>query len=497
MSALILYDTTGQWGYLGELYGIMAANLVSRFGGWTAKPVAQYTAGQVNQFTATIYIGSTYDEPIPTAFLDDVLTATKPVIWIADNIWQLTARLSTDSFVFRNKYGWVWAGFDTSPVATVNYKGQALSRYADNAAGIMNYSLLPQGNGAPTVLATAVRRSDNSTFPWALRSASSPASNLTYIGENPLVYITEGDRYLAFCDLLFDALAPATPTQHRGLVRLEDISPVSDPSDITTKVDYLFSKGVPFGMTLSPLYKDPLGFYNNGVAQTVRLRNAPDVIAALKYAQSKGGVIVEHGWTHQYSNIHNAYDGVSGDDFEFFRVTENADHTWNFVGPLPESTSTAWATGRITSSGNEFQAAGLPIPTIWTFPHYFGGPFDYKAATAKFGARYERCLYYKGLLSGGPIDSTRYAGQYVPFVVRDVYGSKVLPDNLGGIEPDAFFQFPPRLPQQVIDDARRNLVVRDGFASFFCFHGNDISLLKTTVEGIMSLGYTFVSPGSL
>src|SRR5437870_1700614 len=92
MSTLVLYDTTQQWGWLGELYGIMVANLVSHFDAWTANPVVSYTAGQINQYTAMIYIGSTYDEPIPTAFLDDVLATTKPVIWVYDNIWQLTAR---------------------------------------------------------------------------------------------------------------------------------------------------------------------------------------------------------------------------------------------------------------------------------------------------------------------------------------------------------------------------------------------------------------------
>jgi len=53
---------------------------------------ASYKTGQLKQYTAAIYIGSTYDEPLPTAFLDDVYGATTPVIWAYDNIWQLTAR---------------------------------------------------------------------------------------------------------------------------------------------------------------------------------------------------------------------------------------------------------------------------------------------------------------------------------------------------------------------------------------------------------------------
>ena len=199
----------------------MSANLASHFGSWTAMPVASYQTGQLKQYTAAVYVGSTYDEPLPTAFLDDVYGTTTPVIWAYDNIWQLTARYPA----FSSVYGWNWSGFDSSSVAEVDYPlppssraTQKLKRYAANAAGIMNYASLSAG---VTVLANCVR-SDGSTFPWAVRSTGPNGGSLTYIGENPLVYTTEGDRYLAYCDLLFDALAPSTPTQHRAFLRLED-----------------------------------------------------------------------------------------------------------------------------------------------------------------------------------------------------------------------------------------------------------------------------------
>jgi uncharacterized protein YdaL len=477
-STLVLYDTTGEWGFLGELYAMMAANLASHFGSWTTMPVVSYTAGTLNAYSAVVYIGSTYDEPLPTALLDDVLSTTTPVIWIYDNIWQLTARNPN----FALSYGWTWSGFDLSTVAQVTYKNQSLSRYSANAGGIMNYAL---GNGV-TVLANAVR-SDNTSFPWAVRSR-----NLTYIGEIPFAYIAEGDRYLIFCDLLFDALAPSTPTQHRGLLRIEDINPTNDPAELTAIADYLSSRGVPFGFGVSPLYKNPLG----SPAETIRLVDAPDVVNALKYMQSKGGVLVDHGYTHQYSNVINPYSGETGDDFEFYRVTENADHTLNYQGPVAED-SFNWATGRINSATSEFTAAGLAQSTIWEFPHYFGSVPDYQAVASTFQARWERSLYFRGFLSGGAIDYTRYVGQQFPYVCRDIYGTKVLPENLGCVEPEPFFQFPTHLPDQIIADAQRNLAVRDGFASFFFHPFWDINYLKTCVEGIQSLGYTFVSPSSL
>ena len=67
-----------------------AGNLASHFGTVTAEPVVDYVQGQVNDYTATIYLGSTYNEPLPSSFLNDVLSTTHPVIWAGDNVWQLS-----------------------------------------------------------------------------------------------------------------------------------------------------------------------------------------------------------------------------------------------------------------------------------------------------------------------------------------------------------------------------------------------------------------------
>lgn len=481
--ALILYDSTGPYAWLGELYGIMVANLASHFGTWTAQPVVAYQAGQMNQYTAVIYIGSTYGEPIPTAFLNDIAGTAVPVIWVYDNIWQLAANTSS----FESKYGWNWWEFDTSTVAEVDYKGQRLSRYAPNGAGIMKYSAV---NANVTVLANAVR-SDGSTFPWALRSG-----NLLYIGENPLVYIAEGDRYLIFCDLLFDVLAPNTPTRHRALVRLEDIDPTYDPKQLKTIADYLHKQKIPYAFQVIPYYTDPLGYYNNGVPMQLALKDSPDLVKVLDDMQKQGGVMIAHGYTHQYSNVRNPYTGTTGDDCEFFRLSLNSDMTVTYLGPVTDD-SPQWAAGRISSSFQQIAAAKLPPPRVWSFPSYLGSATDIRVVAQTFSARAERSLYYVGLLSGSSIDATRYVGQYFPYVVRDVYNSVVLPDNLGGIQAQPFFSTPARLPAQIIADARRSLVVRDGFASFFYDPIDNISYLTDTIQGLQNLGYTFVDPESL
>jgi uncharacterized protein YdaL len=489
-STLVLYDTTGEWGWLGELYAIMSANLASHFGSWTAMPVVSYKTGQLKQYTAAIYIGSTYGEPIPNAFLDDVFATTTPVIWAYDNIWQLTARYPS----FSSVYGWNWSGFDTSSVATVEYPlppsttaTQQLVRYAANAAGIMNYASIASN---VTVLANCVR-SDGSTFPWALTSTGPNGGSLTYIGENPLVYISEGDRYLAFCDLLFDALAPTTATQHRALVRLEDIDPTFNTSTLETVAAWLKSQNVPFGFQIIPYYLDPLNA--NGLGTKITLQSKSAMVNAIKYLESMGGVMMCHGYTHQYDAVVNPYTGATGDDCEFYRITMNSDNSLNFVGPVTED-SLAWAQGRFSSAQTLYKNAGFAMPPFITFPSYAASAVDYLAANGFFTVASERRLYPTGLLSGQAYNYAQIAGQYMPYSVKDVYGMKVLADTLGGIEPEPYYSYPARLPAQIIADAQRNLVVRDGWASFFYHTYDSITYLQQTVTGIKSLGYTFVSP---
>jgi uncharacterized protein YdaL len=478
---LVVYDHTGPYAWLGEDYGISAVNLVSHFGAWTAHPIGSYKAGELAGYTAVIYVGSTYDEPIPVPFLDDVLAATKPVIWMYDNIWQLTARQAD----FSAKHGFTWKGFDFSASTTVNYKGTALTRDPLNApSGLMDYVITDPTK--VTTVASAVRP-DGTTFPWAVKSGT-----LTYIGEIPFSYVTGDDRYLVFSDMLFDALAPTTASRHRAAVRIEDVGPDADPAELTAVADYLFSKKIPFTVAIYSRYRDPKGVYNNGVAEDYTLRTRPLVVTALKYMQTKGGTLLMHGYTHQLNALNNPYDGVSANDFEFYTAHIDTANNVIYDGPVTGDT-TAWATGRITSSKADWLLAGLTTPTIFEPPHYAASAVDYKVFQSVYGTRYDRGLYFPGNLTGGVADATKLMGQYFPYAVRDVYGSAVIPENLGNIEPEPFNNHPARLPADLIGTAKSNLAVRDGSASFFYHPYLGTAYLQQTVEGIQALGYTFVS----
>jgi uncharacterized protein YdaL len=481
---LILYDTGGPYGVWGELYAIAAGNLVSRFGSWTAKPATTYDCGELAAYDATVYLGATYDEPLPTCLLDDVLGTSRPVIWVFYNIWQLSKRVGYNAFT--GKYGWIGTTLDLSAVSVVEYKGRLLDRHADNRSGILGSRITAPRKA--TVLAVG-RREQGGTLPWAIRSG-----HITYVADMPFRYTSEGDRYLAFADLLFDALAPGTPERHRMLLRLEDISPASSPARLREIADYLWEARVPFGFGLVAEFRDPSGALRG--PSSIRLDERPELVAAIHYMVERGGVPVMHGYTHQWDGGKNPYTRASGDDTEFFRMRENRDKTIVYDGPLPED-SLAWAADRIERAREGFARAGLRAPTIFEFPHYAASANAYRAVAGTFTTRWERALYFPGLLRGGEPDHRWMLGQFFPYVVRDVYGSRVLPENLGNVGPEPFHIFPSRLPADIIAAARKHLVVRDGVAGFYFHPFLELDYLKKTVEGVRALGYTFVSPDAL
>ncbi|MGA5305367.1 DUF2334 domain-containing protein [Nucisporomicrobium flavum] len=483
---LVLYDTTGDYGWMGEVYATQTANLASHFGSWTAAPVASYKANDLSAYTAVVYLGSTYDEPLPAAFLDDVAATTKPVTWVFDNIWQLVSRDAT----FAATHGFTSGAFDFSDVAQVDYKGTKLTRDTVNRSGIMNLSIT---DGAKVrTLASAVRP-DGTSFPWAVQSG-----NLTYVGEMPFAYVTHDDRYLAFADLLFDSLGDTgvSRERHRALARIEDVGPDSDPDELRAIADYLYAQKVPFSVAVYPRYRDPKGVQNNGKAQDYTLLQRPKVVSALRYMQQRGGTLLMHGYTHQYGSAPNPYDGVSANDFEFYAAHVDANDSVIYDGPVAGD-SAAFAASRIASSGLTFALAGLGVPTTFEFPHYAGSAVDYQTVNSVMGKRYDRGLYFPGVLGGGKIDYSRQFGQFFPYAVRDVYGSVVIPENIGNVEPLPFNNHPARLPADLIASAQRNLVVRDGVASFFYHPYLGTDHLKQLVPGIKALGYTFVSGDSM
>lgn len=482
LPALVLYDDPARFP-ASDLNALQTAHLTSHFGSWVAAPVAGYRRGDLLRHAGVVYVGTDPNGSPPDAFLDDVLDGARPVIWILGNVGRLAARAPG----FAQRFGFDAGPAEASGPVAVAYKGRRLARDARDTSPVRGATIADAARAQ--VLASGVR-SDGSSFPWAVRSGA-----LTYLAEVPFSWTQDGDRQLVLADVLFDLLAPETPERHRALVRLEDVSAVIPAANIKALVDVLYAAGAPFSIAVIPVFEDPLGaYFGDGQPHELRMSNTPDFVAALRYAQERGGTLIMHGYTHQLGTLLNPYSATSGDDFEFWRAhtTDAAGTVVQLDGPAPGDAGD-WAATRVRLGVAEFVASGLPPPAIWEFPHYAGSAADSRAIREVLPSAYQRGMYFPGLLLGAQENLLAPLNQSFPYDVTDAYGFRTVPENCGFYSPELQNAIPRTVPD-ILAHARDNLVVRDGFASLFFHPWFSPSVLRQLVTGIQGLGYTFVSP---
>jgi uncharacterized protein YdaL len=519
IKVLIVYDAPSpdQYQKLGFAYAIMLRNLIGHFNSTVdLVPIQNYTAGELESYQTTFYLGSYYNNPIPAAFLNDVSATQKTIVWFKYNIWQFAWNAA---YNFNTHYGFSFSGLQglnatptsTNPAPgffdTVLYKGMSMVKYYayDATSGTVNAD--PDVGVTQiinTALAQAVVNIKNSAtsaqVPYIVRSG-----NFWYFADLPLSYIGPRDRYLVLCDILHDIFADNQPVSHKALVRLEDVDALVDYGTMKTLSDYMVSKHIPFSVATIPHYMDPLGVYNGGVAEEVPLSQAGTLKRSLNYALARGGKVLMHGYTHQYDSMRNKNTAVSADDFELWNAVANT--------PVAED-STAWALGRLQAGKTELLLNGY-IPFAWETPHYQASPLAMKAVPQVFKTTYQRAVYYTSdtpnftLAQGKDFE----VGQFFPYIIKqDYYGQRVLPENLGNIEYDISsidpFSNVVYTWKDLYLNAQYALVVRDGFASFF-FHPfwlesslaplvtTGFSDFKSIVQGITGLGYTWADPSTL
>uniref|UniRef100_UPI0032185A65 DUF2334 domain-containing protein n=1 Tax=unclassified Burkholderia TaxID=2613784 RepID=UPI0032185A65 len=395
---LVLYDNPANDPYskLGLMYSIMLRNLLGHFNATVdLVPIQNYTAGMVANHDVTFYIGDYYNNPIPTAFMSDVMTATKTVVWFKYNLWQLAWNTA---YTFNQTFGFSFlgiAGLNAPPSSsnpnpgfydTVTYKNLPMVKYYayDASSGAINADPdvgLTQVVDATKAqaLVTIKNSKTGATTPYVMRSGK-----LWYFADVPFSFIGPTDRYLVICDILHDILQTNAPVNHRALVRLEDLDAYTTTSSMTTLTNYLYSKQIPFTMATIPVYTDPNGYYTGGVPETIHLAQATGLMSALNYAIAHGGSIVMHGYTHQYDSTPNLLTAVSGSDYEFWYAVQNR--------PVDED-SVQWAEGRMAEGILEFTTNGYKI-VGWAAPQYQMSPNAAAATALTFPTTFQRAVYY-------------------------------------------------------------------------------------------------------
>ena len=513
---LIVYDgpPNTEFSKLGMAYSIMLKNLMGHFDSNAEMlPVQNYVAGKMQAYDTIFYMGAYYDNPLPAAFLTDVMTTQKTVVWFKYNLWQLAWN---PTYGFQSKFGFDFAslrGLNAVPTAanpapgffdTITYKSKPFVKYYtfNGATGTVNadpdigVTTILDATKA-TTLVPVTNPKTGETVPYVLRSG-----NFWYVADMPFSFIGPRDRYLVLTDLLHDMLGVNHAQSHQALVRLEDVGAMVSVSAMKTLTNYLYGKKIPFSIATIPRYVDALGVYNGNIPQTVPLSQATNLKTSLNYALARGGEVVMHGYTHQYSNMRNKYTGVSGDDYEFWNIVANS--------PVAED-STAWALGRLNAGKTELTSNGY-TPVAWETPHYHASALASKAMPQVFPTTYQRVVYFTADQPNfnAAINKDFGVGQIFPYVIKkDHYGQRIIPENLGNIEydisaidPTSNFNY---TWQDIVTNAEYGKTVRDGFASFF-FHPfwlepavgvPGYADFQSTITGITNLGYTWVAPSKV
>jgi len=487
-SVLVLYDGSGPYNYIGNIYARQMANLLSR---WkytiNIEPVESYTAGQIAGNTATFYFGTTYDNTLPAAFISDAMTTAKPLVWLGYNLWKIAWNPDYSiNPAFAAKFGFQFNYMDGIPYKIVTYKNQTLD--AD-----------PWSNGLANLTFTNTNKAkvpawagDNNGTVTAYMVHS---GNLWYIGENPLqdnsTNLTVG-RTAVFEDSLHDMLGDGvTIGTHKAVLRIEDVHANTDPDALRAIADYLYNQKVPYVICVIPHYRDPLGYYTGGVPQDQLISTNPDVVSALQYMQSKGGQIIMHGDTHQYDDQIDTVSGVSGDDYEFYRLQPDSTGAGNdiLLGPATED-STAWVHGKIQEGFAVLAAMGFSSVTGWNTPHYLASLLDYQEFKADF--KYSMC---RGKTFGVDTSGNSYIlDQMISWPIVDDLGMARMPENLGYVST-AKYGVTGQRPANLTASARiRYKVMRDGWVGMYFHPFLNLQLLQKLVGGMKSIGYTFVNP---
>jgi adsorption protein B len=537
----IYYDRGPEGYWIGRTYALFAQNLLGHFPELQQiiSPIEFYKKGDLERCRASIYIGSHYESQIPEDFYDDYVQTKKNVAWLGYNIWrkpELTAMFGYkySSLTKLNSERLDFLGRPTY-FKWIDYKGERFIKYGDWSktvpatflAPFEMIELVPESLllAETQILATAVHNGTNDVRPYILRN-----KNHFYIADVAFSFMHEADRYMIFADLLFDILdLPPRHKKKMAVMRMEDVHAL-----MPLEYLYLFSRtlqsvNVPLNVSIIPFFFDPLNVAVRGPNEEfVAASQKIAFVEWVKEVQQQKASFIWHGVTHQYGRAKNPHSATTGGDFEF----------WDAIGNKPvEKDDVKWVLNRLFDGYYELNKIGVQ-PSIWLTPHYQASTLDNILFGRVMPWNMGRIIYFNYELLSPQlprreahwftntsqkaqddriqelsdirvrITSPWWNGQIFPYeIYGDIHGQRILPENLGNSQPfENAHVMRPRTVREIVADAKRNLVLRDVWASYFYhpflfdpyndggrgqFRG-DPSELVYLISEIKKLGYEFI-----
>ncbi|MHC9545011.1 MAG: DUF2334 domain-containing protein [Vulcanimicrobiota bacterium] len=424
---------------------LQISNLLGHFGAPAYMvPVSLYEKGEIKKYSFITFAGCQAEYNIPGDLIEDLLESKDRIFWIGNHIEQL---LSKDT---EKKLGIEFVG-KIEGVSAVTYKGTLLSKGN------------PRLNEVKTdkrVKIHAWAEKDSRKLPYIMQTG-----NFWYVADVPFSYVEGADRYLAFCDILHEFIGEAHNVKPMAAVRIEDINPSTKPECIKEIADILSSMSVPFQISLVPLYVDP------ATDQEIPLSSRPRLVGALRYAVSKGGTIVLHGYSHQLT-------GTTTIDSEF----------WDTESGKPvKDDSPKYVEKKLKGALEECFKCTL-FPLMWETPQYLASSLDYRIIARYFSTASERRIFL----------NQYYITQSFPFIIeKDTYGQRIIPEYLGYIpfsvkEGKEDVDAEMEAGKNIVGTAEKMKCLRDCVAGFVFHPFLDSSVLKETVQSMKNRGFKFI-----
>lgn len=398
---------------------------------------SEYRRGALKNVDVVFLIFEEGQPQFPNVLLSELLTVRGEIVWMNMHVRKFLMQPE-------RQYAVAFERIQHQKDWRVFYKGEDFPK-EDTTLSVMKVL----DTRKVQVLAEA-RDYKGNAFPYFLHTA-----NLWYIADSPFAYADEGGRFLVLAEELHNILGIPHTRSHKALVRLEDVNPESDPAALRRVADYLYKLGIPFQISLVPIFKDP------SLQSEVYLSDRPEMIKAVKEAVEKGGAVVMHGVTHQYR-------GLTGDDYEF----------WDDIGgrPIPYE-SPDWIAQRIRTGIDELFRNGI-YPIAWETPHYSASHETYRVVGRYFDTFYDRIM----------ATETNGTQQVSPYPLQlSGLGVQMVPENLGYIDLND-----PK-PWLIVENSRNTKVVRDGVASFFFHPFVPLENLEIIVREMRKGGWDFIS----
>ncbi|MES1043642.1 DUF2334 domain-containing protein [Heyndrickxia oleronia] len=194
---------------------------------------------------------------------------------------------------------------------------------------------------------------------------------------------------------LYSLLDQKPPDVHQAYIRLEDISPITDPKLLKETGEYLSEHNIPFYMAVIPVY------VNSETGEYTTLASNKKLVRVLKELQKRGGMIIAHGYTHSYRHEE------TGEGFEFWDaklnqkiITKNTDETPPKMKNSLDFTSEEeyqkylnkmnrlekeYIDEKLTNSIEHLTQLGL-YPIAFEAPHYAMSPNGYHVTSEYFSS---------------------------------------------------------------------------------------------------------------